>query len=63
MGRARALRAAGADVVDLGCLPETPFPHLEAAVTALRAEGMAVSVDSAIRKSCAAARGPAPTIC
>jgi dihydropteroate synthase-like protein len=47
VARARALRAAGADVIDLGCLPDTPFPHLEAAVTALRAEGMAVSVDSA----------------
>src|SRR5262249_851050 len=27
--RARALRAAGADVIDLGCLPDVPFPHLE----------------------------------
>ena len=29
---ARALRykAAGADVIDIGCQPETPFPHLEA---------------------------------
>ena len=25
LARARALRTAGADVVDLGCLPETPF--------------------------------------
>jgi dihydropteroate synthase-like protein len=46
VARARLLCAAGADVVDLGCLPDTPFPHLEAAVEALRAEGMAVSVDS-----------------
>src|SRR4029453_1379675 len=28
--RALAMRAAGADVIDLGCLPDTPFPHLEA---------------------------------
>lgn len=36
----------GADVVDLGCLPETPFPHLEDSVRALKAAGLAVSVDS-----------------
>jgi dihydropteroate synthase-like protein len=46
VARAKMLRQAGADVVDLGCLPDTPFLHLEAAVTALRAEGIAVSVDS-----------------
>jgi dihydropteroate synthase-like protein len=45
--RAAAMRAAGADVIDLGCLPDTPFPHLEDAVRALRAGGHAVSVDSA----------------
>jgi dihydropteroate synthase-like protein len=39
--------AAGADVVDLGCLPDTPFPHLADTVRALVAEGIAVSVDSA----------------
>ena len=27
--RAASMRAAGADVIDLGCLPDTPFPHLE----------------------------------
>lgn len=46
LARARALRDHGADVVDLGCLPGTPFPHLEEAVRALRAEGCTVSVDS-----------------
>jgi len=45
--RAAAMRAAGVDVIDLGCLPETPFPHLEDAVRVLRAGGYAVSVDSA----------------
>ena len=45
--RARSHRAAGADVIDLGCLPDTPFPHLEDAVHALKAEGFTVSVDSA----------------
>jgi dihydropteroate synthase-like protein len=45
--RARAMRAAGADVIDLGCLPDTPFSHLQESVRALKAEGFAVSVDSA----------------
>ena len=44
--RARALRRDGADVIDLGCLPDTPFPHLEDCVQALKSEGFAVSVDS-----------------
>ncbi|MGE0213891.1 MAG: DUF6513 domain-containing protein [Parvibaculaceae bacterium] len=47
LARARIMRAAGADVIDLGCLPDTPFPHLEEAVRALKGEGFAVSVDSA----------------
>ena len=38
---------AGADVIDLGCLPETPFPLLGEAVRELKAEGFCVSVDSA----------------
>ena len=45
--RARTMRAAGADVIDLGCLPDTPFPHLADAVRALTGEGFTVSVDSA----------------
>jgi hypothetical protein len=44
--RAGRLRADGADVIDLGCLPSTPFPHLEDAVKALKNAGFAVSVDS-----------------
>lgn len=47
MQRALALSAAGADVIDLGCLPETPFPHLADAVRGLKAQGLSVSVDSA----------------
>jgi dihydropteroate synthase-like protein len=47
MERAAAMRAAGADVIDVGCRPDTPFPHLEDAIQALRAGGFAVSVDSA----------------
>ncbi|TAN48592.1 MAG: dihydropteroate synthase [Methylococcaceae bacterium] len=44
--QARDYRRDGADVIDLGCLPSTPFPQLEAAVAALHAEGFQVSVDS-----------------
>ncbi|MFM2402374.1 MAG: hypothetical protein RL223_254 [Pseudomonadota bacterium] len=46
LARAEQLRAEGADVIDLGCLPQTPYPHLEEAVQALKAAGHAVSVDS-----------------
>lgn len=44
--RARAYAADGADVIDLGGLPATPFPHLEDSVRALKAAGYRVSVDS-----------------
>ncbi len=47
VARAQAYRAAGADVIDLGGLPDTPFPRLEEAVGALIEAGHAVSVDSA----------------
>src|SRR5215472_12191442 len=47
LARAATMRAAGADVIDVGCRPDTPFPHLEDAVRALRANGLQVSVDSA----------------
>ena len=52
VNRARAMRAAGADVIDLGSLPDTPFPHLRDAVHALRAEKFVVSVDSRTATSC-----------
>ena len=44
--RGRQLAADGANVIDLGCLPETAFDHLAEAVQALKAAGLAVSVDS-----------------
>ncbi len=46
VARARRLAADGANVIDLGCLPATPFDHLEDSVRALKAEGLDVSVDS-----------------
>lgn len=43
---ARAFRAAGADIIDLGGPPGGPFPAVAEAVRSLKAEGFAVSVDS-----------------
>lgn len=45
--RAEDYSHKGADVIDLGCLPDTPFPHLEETVRALKAHGYKVSIDSA----------------
>ena len=44
--RAETYRNDGANVIDLGCLPSTPFPHLTDSVHALHAAGFKVSVDS-----------------
>lgn len=46
LARALAYRADGADVIDLGCLPDTPFEHLDEAVRRLKEAGLMVSVDS-----------------
>ncbi len=37
----------GANVIDLGCMPDTNFDHLEESVKALKSKGYRVSVDSA----------------
>ena len=44
--RAEKYRQDGADVIDIGCLPDTPFPHLEDVVKELHQAGFKVSVDS-----------------
>ncbi len=44
--RAKKYQRDGADVIDVGCLPDTPFPHLEESVEALHEAGFKVSVDS-----------------
>ncbi len=44
--RAAKLAASGGDVIDVGCQPDTPFPHLDETVKALKAAGHRVSVDS-----------------
>ena len=46
LARAARYRADGADVIDVGCLPDVPFPALAEMVRALKAEGFRVSVDS-----------------
>jgi dihydropteroate synthase len=45
--KAAALKAQGADVIDIGCLPDTPFPHLADTILTLKAADFKVSVDSA----------------
>ena len=44
--QAQAYVSDGADVIDIGCLPDTDFPHLEETVSILKSEGFIVSVDS-----------------
>lgn len=46
LARARHYQQQGADVIDLGCLPGVPFPHLAEAIQSLKAAGYRVSVDS-----------------
>ena len=44
--RARYYGDNGANVIDIGCLPEKKFPHLEESIVALHEQGFKVSVDS-----------------
>lgn len=46
LAKAQELSAKGADVIDIGCEPGIPFPHLEETIRDLRALGLKVSVDS-----------------
>ncbi|MHC8441251.1 MAG: DUF6513 domain-containing protein [Candidatus Eutrophobiaceae bacterium] len=46
LDQAADYRLAGADVIDVGCLPDTKFSHMEELIAALREQGYAVSVDS-----------------
>jgi dihydropteroate synthase-like protein len=47
VSRAQDYVQKGANVIDLGCLPDTPFPHLEETIRALKEKGYKTSVDSA----------------
>ncbi len=44
--RAYYYKANGADVIDIGCLPGTPFPQLAECIRTLKQEGFTVSIDS-----------------
>ena len=46
LARAHQYRADGADVIDVGCIPDVPFPQLADCIKALKDEGFKVSVDS-----------------
>ena len=43
---ATAYRDAGADIIDIGCVPGQPFDALHDVVTGLRSAGMRVSIDT-----------------
>ena len=44
--RAYYYKQQGADVIDIGCLPGTAFPHMEEIIRTLKQEGFTVSIDS-----------------
>lgn len=44
--KAQRFISQGANVIDLGCLPGVPFPHLADSIKALKQLGIRVSVDS-----------------
>ncbi len=46
LAKAERFQAQGANVIDLGCLPNRPFPQLAESIQTLKAAGFKVSVDS-----------------
>ncbi len=44
--RAHYYKNNGANVIDIGCLPDTPFPQMETMIQTLKQEGFKVSIDS-----------------
>lgn len=46
LNKAAEFKKNGANVIDIGCLPETNFSHLEETVKELKIKGFRVSVDS-----------------
>lgn len=44
--KAKRFQSQGANVIDLGCIPAVPFPHLAETIQALKQSGFQVSVDS-----------------
>ena len=46
INRAYYYQSNGANVIDIGCLPDTPFDHMEDIIKGLKQEGFQVSIDS-----------------
>jgi len=46
LAKAERFQGQGANVIDLGCLPNRPFSHLAESIQTLKAAGFKVSVDS-----------------
>ncbi len=46
LAKAEKFRVQGANVIDLGCLPNKPFTHLAETIQLLKSSGFKVSVDS-----------------
>ena len=46
LAKAEQYKAQGANVIDLGCLPNKPFKHLAEVIQLLKSNGFKVSVDS-----------------
>lgn len=44
--RAYYYKENGANIIDIGCLPDTPFAHMEEVIRTLKQEGFLVSIDS-----------------
>ncbi len=44
--RAQYYKSVGADVIDIGCLPSTDFPHMEDIIHTLKQASFTVSIDS-----------------
>ena len=44
--RAYYYQENGANIIDIGCLPDTPFDNMEAIIQGLKQEGFLVSIDS-----------------
>ena len=49
--QANIYKADGADIIDIGCLPSTKFPHLTETVQELKKQNFMVSIDSLDEKN------------
>ena len=44
--QAKKYKDDGADIIDIGCLPSTPFPHLKETIQELKRNNFLISIDS-----------------